>query len=336
MKILVTGSAGFIGMHLSIALIEKGHDVIGYDNMNSYYSVELKEERLKVLNSYPRFKFYKADLRNFNYLDNCMKEEQVEIIINLAAQAGVRYSISNPQAYIDSNISGFLNILEVSKKYEIKHLIYASSSSVYGGNTKMPFSTEDSVDHPVSIYATTKKTNELMAHTYSHLYNIPTSGLRFFTVYGPYGRPDMAYFSFAENITNDKEIKVFNQGNMMRDFTYIDDIVDGIIGLLDKVPEGEKNWEETTPNPSFSYAPYKVYNIGNNQPVKLLDFINTLEKHLGKEAKKNYVEMQPGDVRATFANIDEIQEVANFYPSTTIDEGLKKFVDWYKEFYTVK
>ncbi|MFC3420031.1 NAD-dependent epimerase [Salinicoccus hispanicus] len=336
MKILVTGSAGFIGMHLSIALIEKGHDVIGYDNMNSYYNVELKEERLKVLKSFPRFKFYKADLNDFSCLDNCMKEEQVEIIINLAAQAGVRYSISNPQAYIDSNISGFLNVLEVSKKYKIKHLIYASSSSVYGGNTRMPFSTEDSVDHPVSLYATTKKTNELMAHTYSHLYNIPTSGLRFFTVYGPYGRPDMAYFSFAENITNDKEIKIFNQGDMMRDFTYIDDIVDGIIGLLDKVPEGAKNWKEVTPNPSFSYAPYKVYNIGNNQPVKLLDFINTLEKHLGKEAKKNYVEMQPGDVRATFANIDEIQKVADFYPSTTIDEGLKKFVDWYEEFYNVK
>ncbi|WP_062051702.1 NAD-dependent epimerase [Bacillus sp. JCM 19034] len=336
MRILVTGAGGFVGTHLSKRLLENNISVIGYDNLNDYYEVQLKKDRLEILNKFDNFTFYEEDLADRDALNRCFEKENIDIVINLAAQAGVRYSIENPHAYVDSNLVGFVNILEACRHHNVKHLIYASSSSVYGANVKMPFSTSDEVNHPVSLYAATKKSNELMAHTYSHLYNIPTTGLRFFTVYGPWGRPDMAYFSFTKNIVEGKTIKVFNNGEMMRDFTYIDDIVDGIVRLLDKPPKANPDWNREEPNPSSSYAPYKVYNIGNNQPVKLMEFIQTLEKHLGIEAKKEFLPMQPGDVKATFADIDELQKDTGFKPSTTIDEGLKNFVDWYKEYYNVK
>ncbi|MFA9457603.1 NAD-dependent epimerase [Halalkalibacter sp. AB-rgal2] len=336
MRILVTGAGGFVGTHLSKRLLENGISVIGYDNLNDYYDVQLKKDRLKELNQYENFTFYEEDLADREALNHCFEKENIDIVINLAAQAGVRYSLENPHAYVDSNVVGFVNILEACRHHKVKHLIYASSSSVYGANVKMPFSTSDEVNHPVSLYAATKKSNELMAHTYSHLYNIPTTGLRFFTVYGPWGRPDMAYFSFTKDIVEGKTIKVFNNGEMMRDFTYIDDIVDGIVRLLDKPPKADPNWNREEPNASSSYAPYKVYNIGNNQPVKLMDFIETLEKHLGIEAKKEFLPMQPGDVKATYADIDELQNDTGFKPSTTIDEGLKKFVEWYKDYYNVK
>ncbi|WP_431803289.1 NAD-dependent epimerase [Halobacillus andaensis] len=335
MSILVTGAAGFIGMHLSKKLLDLGYKVVGFDNVNDYYETQLKKDRLEILNKYDHFTFYQEDLANLNAVNNCFEQENIDIVINLAAQAGVRYSLENPHAYIDSNIQGFTNILEASRHSKVKHLIYASSSSVYGANVKMPFSTSDAVDHPVSLYAATKKSNELMAHTYSHLYNIPTTGLRFFTVYGPYGRPDMAYFSFTNRIVNGETINVFNNGDMQRDFTYIDDIVDGIVKLLDQAPQPDENWDKENPDPSSSYAPYKVYNIGNNQPVRLMDFIATLEKHLGKEADKEYLPMQPGDVQATYADIDDLNKATGFQPTTTIDEGLKKFVEWYKEYYKV-
>lgn len=336
MNIFVTGTAGFVGMHLSKRLLEAGHTVIGYDNVNDYYDVQLKRDRLDVLRPFDSFSFYEKDLADQVALNQCFEEGNIDVVINLAAQAGVRYSLENPQAYINSNILGFTNLLEACRHNDIKHLIYASSSSVYGANTKMPFSTSDEVNHPVSLYAATKKANELMAHTYSHLFSIPTTGLRFFTVYGPYGRPDMAYYSFTKNIIEGTTIKVFNNGEMMRDFTYIDDIVDGIVRLLDRPPKANPSWDQEHPDPSSSYAPYKLYNLGNNQPVKLMDFIQTLEKHLGIEAKKEFLPMQPGDVQATFADIDDLQLDTGFNPSTTIDEGLKKFVKWYKDYYNVK
>ncbi|WOD63560.1 NAD-dependent epimerase [Niallia taxi] len=336
MSILVTGAAGFIGMHLSKKLLEMGYDVIGFDNINDYYDIQIKKDRLKLLSDFNNFKFYEAELSNQNEVNECFQEEDIDVVINLAAQAGVRYSLENPHAYIESNIQGFVNILEACRNYKIKHLIYASSSSVYGANVKMPFSTSDRVDHPVSLYAATKKSNELMAHTYSHLYGIPTTGLRFFTVYGPYGRPDMAYFSFTKNIIEGKTINIFNEGNMERDFTYIDDIVEGIVKLIDQPPTVNNEWNYKEPNPSSSYAPYKVYNIGNNKPVKLMEFITTLEKHIGKEAKKEYLSMQPGDVKATFADIDDIKKATGFEPITSINEGLEKFVNWYKSYYQVK
>ncbi|MEJ9317615.1 NAD-dependent epimerase/dehydratase family protein, partial [Halalkalibacterium halodurans] len=263
-------------------------------------------------------------------------DKEITHVINLAAQAGVRYSLKNPHAYIDSNLVGFTNLLESCRELNVKHLIYASSSSVYGANRKMPFATSDEVNHPVSLYAATKKANELLAHSYSHLYQIPTTGLRFFTVYGPWGRPDMAYFSFTKNIVEGQTIKVFNHGEMMRDFTYIDDIVDGVVALLEQPPQANPNWDFEHPMASSSYAPYKIYNIGNNQPVKLMDFIETLEKHLGIEAKKEFLPMQPGDVQATYADIDDLQQATGFTPSTSIDEGLKKFVDWFKTYYNVE
>lgn len=335
MSILVTGAAGFIGMHLSKRLLEDGYTVVGYDNVNDYYDVQLKRDRLGILNEYKSFNFYEADLVDREALENCFDQEKIEVVINLAAQAGVRYSLENPHAYIDSNILGFTNVLETSRHNKVKHLIYASSSSVYGANVKMPFSTSDEVNHPVSLYAATKKSNELMAHTYSHLFGLPTTGLRFFTVYGTYGRPDMAYFSFAKDIIAGNTIKVFNEGNMQRDFTYIDDIVDGIVRLIGKPPQANNEWNRENPDPNSSYAPYKIYNIGNNHPVKLMDFIQTLEKHLGMEGKKEFLPMQPGDVQATFADIDDLKKATGFQPSTTIDEGLKKFVEWYKEYYRV-
>lgn len=318
---LITGAAGFIGMHLSKQLLEMGCKVIGYDNLNDYYEVSLKESRLNILNQYEKFTFHKADLTDKEYLERLFVENEINIVINLAAQAGVRYSIENPEAYIQSNVVGFLNILEMCRHHKVEHLLYASSSSVYGANKKIPFSTEDQVDNPVSLYAATKKSNELMAHTYSHLYKVPTTGLRFFTVYGPYGRPDMAYFSFTKAITEGKSIKVFNEGDMYRDFTYIDDIVDGIIKLL-----------ENSPVLNNKELPYKVYNIGNNKPVKLLDFIQAIESAVGKEAVKEYYPMQPGDVYQTYADVSDLINDVDFKPDTSIETGISKFFDWFKQY----
>ena len=333
MKILITGSSGFIGFHLSKLLLEKGLQVVGIDNMNDYYDQQLKEDRLKQLKERENFSFFQIDLKDKENLDELFKKEKFDYVINLAAQAGVRYSITNPYAYVDSNLIGFINILEACRKYPIKHLLYASSSSVYGGNKVAPFSTEHNVDHPVSLYAATKKSNELMAHTYSHLYKIPTTGLRFFTVYGPWGRPDMAYFSFTKDILEAKEIKVFNHGKMERDFTYIDDIVNGIYKLLDKVPRGNDDWDESKDKLSDSFAPYKIYNIGNNNPVALMKFINTLEDKIGMEAKKVYMDMQAGDVLRTYADVSDLEKDIDFKPNTSIDNGLEKFVKWYREYY---
>ncbi|GAJ38351.1 NAD-dependent epimerase [Saccharococcus caldoxylosilyticus] len=333
MTILVTGAAGFIGMHLSQRLLEQGYEVVGIDNLNDYYDPKLKEDRLAELRKYDRFTFEKLDLVDREGILKLFEKFSFTHVIHLAAQAGVRYSLQNPHAYVDSNLVGFVNILEACRHYPVKHFIYASSSSVYGANAKMPFSTNDNVDHPVSLYAATKKANELIAHTYSHLYGIPTTGLRFFTVYGPWGRPDMAYFSFTKHILEGKPIKVFNHGNMKRDFTYIDDIIEGMICLLDKPPIANPNWDRMSPDPSSSYAPYKIYNIGNNQPVKLLDFIETLESLLGIKAKMEFLPMQPGDVEATYADIDDLQKAVGFHPSTSIEDGLKKFVDWYRGYY---
>lgn len=332
-KVLVTGAAGFIGFHLVNLLIDKDFEVVGIDNINDYYDVKLKEERLSLLNKRENFTFYKMDLIEREAINDLFKDNKFHYVVNLAAQAGVRYSIINPYAYVDSNLIGFINILEAVRKYPVKHLIYASSSSVYGGNKAIPFSTNDQVDHPVSLYAATKKSNELMAHVYSHLYGIPTTGLRFFTVYGPWGRPDMAYFSFARDILEDKEIKVFNHGKMERDFTYIDDIIEGIYRLLPLAPKADPSWDESKDEISSSFAPYKIYNIGNNQPVKLERFISILEEKLGKKAKKVYMEMQPGDVVKTYADTTDLERVINFKPETSIEVGLGNFVQWYKEFY---
>lgn len=332
MNILVTGAAGFIGFHLTKRLLALDNKVIGVDNINDYYDVILKNNRLKILEENPDFQFHKMDLSNKEKLNQLFKDRTIDIVINLAAQAGVRYSIENPDSYVNSNLVGFVNILEVCRHNNVKHLIYASSSSVYGANTNIPFSTKDPVDHPVSLYAATKKSNELMAHTYSHLYNIPTTGLRFFTVYGPWGRPDMAYYSFTKNIIEENTIKVFNNGDMRRDFTYIDDIVEGIVRLLDKPPIHTTGWDRANPDSSSSYAPYKIYNIGNNKPIKLMDFINTLEKLIGKKAKVEFLPMQPGDVKETYADIADLHADVGFHPSTTIEEGLAHFVNWYKKY----
>jgi UDP-glucuronate 4-epimerase len=336
MKILITGAAGFIGFHVSRELLNHSFQIIGIDNINDYYDKNLKESRLKILDKYNNFIFHKLDLKNKGKVDEIFETYQPTHVINLAAQAGVRYSIENPYAYVDSNLIGFINILEACRNYPVEHLLYASSSSVYGGNKIAPFSTNHNVDHPVSLYAATKKSNELMAHTYSHLYRIPTTGLRFFTVYGPWGRPDMAYFSFTNNILEGKPIKVFNHGNMERDFTYIDDIVEGISKLIDRPPVGNRQWDESKNDLSTSFAPYKIYNIGNNQPVKLMRFINALEDALGIEAEKIYMDMQPGDVLRTYADVSDLEKDINFKPSTSIEDGLKKFVEWYKDYYKVK
>ena len=334
-KILITGAAGFIGYHLSKQLCESNYEVIGIDNMNNYYDVKLKIDRLKKLQDYQNFKFEKIDLVEKDSLFKLFEKEKFQYVINLAAQAGVRYSIENPFAYIDSNINGFINILEACRNYPVKHLIYASSSSVYGANVKQPFSENDNVDHPVSLYAATKKSNELMAHTYSDLYKIPTTGLRFFTVYGPLGRPDMAYYSFTKAILEGKEINVFNNGNLERDFTYIDDIVNAIEKLLDKIPSETPNWDRVKAEPSTSFAPYRIFNIGNNHPVKLMDFISVLEKKLGKNAKKKFLPMQPGDVYSTYADISKLSELIGYQPRTSIEEGLDKFVKWYYNYYKI-
>ena len=334
--LLITGAAGFIGSHLCKKLLEQSYQIIGIDNLNEYYDPILKVDRITDLSKYNNFNFVKLDLKDKADIDNIFETYQPTHIINLAAQAGVRYSIENPYAYVDSNLTGFINILEACRYYPVKHLLYASSSSVYGGNKVAPFSTNHNVDHPVSLYAATKKSNELMAHTYSHLYGIPTTGLRFFTVYGPFGRPDMAYFSFTKDIIEGKPIKVYNHGKMERDFTYIDDIVEGIVKLIDKPPVVNPGWDESKDDLSSSFAPYKVYNIGNNNPVPLMRFINALENAIGKEAEKIYMDMQPGDVLRTYADVSDLENDINFKPSTTIEEGISKFVAWYKEYYNIK
>ncbi|MFI8554291.1 NAD-dependent epimerase [Psychrobacter sp. NPDC077938] len=337
MNILVTGAAGFIGFHLIKALLEmelpnSNHCIVGIDNINDYYDVSLKKERLKLLNeiSEPEyFTFIKLDLADREAMSDLFSTYQFDIVINLGAQAGVRYSLENPNAYIDSNVVGFVNILEGCRHHDIKHLIYASSSSVYGMNIKQPFTTADCVDFPISLYAATKKSNELMAHSYSHLYNIPTTGLRFFTVYGPHGRPDMAYFSFTKKIIAGEPINVFNNGDMQRDFTYIDDIVKGIIRIMDKAPSPQYSTITT------AAAPYKIYNIGNNQPVTLRRFITAIESACGKKAQENLLPMQAGDVPITYADIDELVDDIDFKPDTSIEDGITKFVKWYKQYYSV-
>lgn len=332
MQILVTGAAGFIGFHLVKELTNRGYEVIGVDNLNDYYDRKLKEDRISNVES-SFFKFFQVDIADKEQIFNIFRNHNVKIVINLAAQAGVRYSLINPYAYIDSNIIGFTNILEACRDKNVEHLIYASSSSVYGANTKIPFSIHDNVDHPLSLYAATKRANELLAHTYSHLYGIPTTGLRFFTVYGPWGRPDMAYFSFSRDIMEGKTIKVFNYGKMSRDFTYIDDIVEGIVRLIHRPPKPNQNWDGKNPDPSSSYAPYKIYNIGNNKPVELTKFIEILERLLGRNAKIEYLPMQAGDVHITYADISDLEREIGFKPTTSIEEGLEKFVNWFKSYY---
>ncbi len=330
MKILVTGAAGFIGFHLIKALLGKDCFIVGIDNLNSYYEVTLKKDRLKILNEQSNedtFSFITLDLADREAMASLFAEHGFDIVINLGAQAGVRYSIEKPHEYIDSNVVGFLNVLEGCRQTQVKHLVYASSSSVYGMNIKQPFSTGDRVDYPISLYAATKKSNELMAHTYSHLYNIPTTGLRFFTVYGPYGRPDMAYFSFTKRILAGEQIDVYNNGEMQRDFTYIDDIVEGITRIIDKIPEPQQSFATT------AIAPYQIYNIGNNQPVTLRRFITAIESACGKKAKENLLPMQPGDVPATYADIDELTADIGFRPETSIEDGILKFVNWYRAYY---
>lgn len=333
MKILVTGVAGFIGSMQSIQLLERGDEVVGIDNLNDYYDVNLKLARLARLQSYPRFKFIKQDIADRQAMADLFANENPQQVVHLAAQAGVRYSITHPHAYIDSNIVGFMNILEGCRQIGVEHLVYASSSSVYGANTKMPFSIHDNVDHPVSLYAASKKANELMAHTYSHLYRLPTTGLRFFTVYGPWGRPDMSPILFARNITEGKPIDVFNYGNHRRDFTYIDDIVAGITKVLNKPAIPNPSWSSQNPDPGTSTAPYRIYNIGNNSPVHLLHFIEALEEAIGKKAIKNFLPMQPGDVPDTFADVSDLISEIDYKPETPLKVGVNAFVKWYKQMY---
>ncbi len=336
MKVLVTGTAGFIGNNLAQRLLNRGDSVIGIDNLNDYYDVSLKEARLAKIIDHENFTEARFDLEDRDAVADLFKSHKPDRVVNLAAQAGVRYSLENPYAYIDTNIMGFINILEACRHNDVEHLVYASSSSVYGANTNMPFSVHNNVDHPVSLYAATKKSNELMAHTYSHLYHIPTTGLRFFTVYGPWGRPDMALFLFTKNILADKPIDVFNYGNHRRDFTYIDDIVEGVIRTLDTIPTANDSWSGDTPDPATSKAPYKLYNIGNNQPVELRRYIEVLEDCLGKKATQNLLPLQMGDVPDTYADVEALVEDVNYKPETTIETGIENFVRWYRDFYSVK
>jgi UDP-glucuronate 4-epimerase len=329
-KILVTGAAGFIGSHLVKRLLERGDEVVGLDNLNDYYDVNLKNARLSQLENHQNFRFIKLDLANREGMAELFAREKFQRVVNLAAQAGVRYSIENPYAYVDSNLVGFANILEGCRHHGVEHLVFASSSSVYGLNTKMPFSVHHNVDHPISLYAATKKANELMAHTYAHLYGIPTTGLRFFTVYGPWGRPDMALFKFTKAILDNKPIDVYNYGKMRRDFTYIDDIIEGVVRVLDRLPKPNTDWSGDFPDPGSSPAGYRLYNIGNNNPVELMRFIETLEKTLGKPAKKNLLPMQAGDVQATYADVADLEREVGFKPQTSIEEGIGRFVEWYK------
>ena len=333
MKILVTGAAGFIGFHLVQRLLNQGDEVIGLDNLNDYYDVRLKEARLRVLEPLPGFRFVRASLADRPVIEALFAGERFDMVVNLAAQAGVRYSLKNPHTYIDSNIVGFLNVLEGCHHTAVKHLVYASSSSVYGANATVPFSEHHPVDHPMSLYAATKKSNELMAHTYSHLFALPVTGLRFFTVYGPWGRPDMAYFVFTKAILEGRSIDVFNYGRMQRDFTYIDDIIEGVVRVMDHIPRPDPSWSAEIPDPATSSAPYRVYNIGNNQPVELGRFIEVLEECLGKKAEKKLLPMQPGEVLVTCADVADLADAVGFRPDTRIEDGIARFVDWYREYY---
>lgn len=348
-KILITGTAGFIGFHMANRMLSEGYSVVGVDNINEYYDPQLKYDRLKEAGieraaaekwhnpvqstRYEGYRFYRCNLEDRQQISELFKREQFEYVIHLAAQPGVRYSLENPYAYIDSNIAGTLNILEGCRHHPVKHLVYASSSSVYGANTRMPFSVRDNVDHPVSLYAATKKSNELMAHTYSNLYDIPTTGLRFFTVYGPWGRPDMAYFKFTKAILEGRPIDVYNHGEMKRDFTYIDDIVESIKRLLPNVPEPSSDWNGEEPDPARSFCPYRIYNIGNNSPVQLEAFIEAIEAGLSIEARRNYMDLQPGDVPATWADVQELIDLTGFQPQTTVQTGIGEFLEWYKSYY---
>ena len=333
MKILVTGTAGFIGNFLAMRLLGRGDIVIGVDNLNDYYDVRLKEARLARIKDHPQYTDIRADVHDRAAMQRLFAEHRPQRVVHLAAQAGVRYSLVNPQAYADANLQGFLNVLEGCRHHDVAHLVFASSSSVYGANSKMPFSVHDNVDHPLSLYAATKKANELMAHSYSHLYRLPVTGLRFFTVYGPWGRPDMAYFLFAKAIMEGRAIDVFNHGEMQRDFTYIDDIVEGVVRVLDRVPTENPQWDGARPDPGSSRAPYRLYNIGNSAPVPLMQLIALLEQHLGRPAVKHYLPMQPGDVPATYADVDALMQDVGFKPATSIETGIARFVEWYLKFY---
>jgi UDP-glucuronate 4-epimerase len=335
MKILVTGVAGFIGMHVARYLLEKGTEVIGIDNLNDYYDVRLKEDRLKQLGSFPDFRFIKLDLADRVGMEKLFEREHFQRVVNLAAQPGVRYSLKNPHAYINSNIVGFLNVLEGCRHSSVEHLVYASSSSVYGANAKMPFSVHDNVDHPISLYAATKKSNELMAHSYSHLYSLPTTGLRFFTVYGPWGRPDMSPSLFTSAILESRPIDVFNQGKMQRDFTYIDDIVDGVVRVLNNVATPDSLFNRVAPDAASSDAPYRLYNIGNHEPIELMAFIEAIENAVGKKAVKNMLPMQDGDVLATFADVSDLTQDTGFQPNTPLETGVRNFVEWYRGYYSL-
>ena len=335
MKVLVTGAAGFIGSALSHRLLERGDEVVGLDNLNDYYDVSLKEARLAKLQACDGFTFYRNALEERDALERLFEQEQPQRVVNMAAQAGVRYSLENPHAYVDSNLVGFVNLLESCRNSAVEHLVYASSSSVYGANTKMPFSVHDNVDHPLSLYAATKKANELMAHTYSHLYQLPTTGLRFFTVYGPWGRPDMALFKFTKAILEGRAIDVYNYGNHRRDFTYVDDIVEGMLRTLDNVAQPNPAWSGDAPDSATSKAPYRLYNIGSNRPVELLRYIEVLEQCIGKKAEKNLLPMQPGDVPDTYADVDALAADVGYRPQTTVEDGVARFVEWYREFYKV-
>ncbi len=335
-NVLVTGAAGFIGYHLAKRLLANGYRVVGLDNLNPYYDVALKAARLEELKNESNFTFFKFDLSDRKQLEDIFNGTEFDVVVNLAAQAGVRYSLENPHAYVDSNLVGFVNLLECCRHHAVPHLVFASSSSVYGANTTMPFSVHDNVDHPVSLYAATKKANELMAHTYSHLYGLPCTGLRFFTVYGPWGRPDMALFLFTQAILENKPIQVFNHGKMQRDFTYIDDIIEGVVRVMGRLPVANPNWQGDAPDPGTSYAPYKIYNIGNNQPVELLKFIEVIEAALGKKAKKQFMDLQPGDVVATYADVDDLMQDVGFKPATPIEKGVALFIEWYQRFYSIK
>ncbi len=332
-NVLVTGAAGFIGYHLAHRLLKDGCRVTGIDNLNAYYDVSLKEVRLEKLRTFQNFCFFRADLADRKAMEEVFDKTRFDVVVNLAAQAGVRYSLKNPYAYVDSNIVGFINILECCRHSRVKHLVFASSSSVYGANTRMPFSVHHNVDHPVSLYAASKKANELMAHAYSHLYELPCTGLRFFTVYGPWGRPDMALFLFTQAILEGKPIHVFNHGQMQRDFTYIDDIVEGVVRVMGNLPEPNPGWKGNDPDPGTSYVRYKIYNIGNNHPVELARFIEVIENALGKTARKEFMDLQPGDVPATYADIDDLVKDVGFKPDTPIEEGVRRFVEWYRDFY---
>jgi UDP-glucuronate 4-epimerase len=335
-KVLITGAAGFIGFHLARRLLENGHLVTGIDNMNTYYDVNLKKNRLKILQAYKDFSFFESDLADLQDLKAVFDSQAFDVVVNLAAQAGVRYSLENPHAYVEANLVGFVNLLECCRHHRTPHLVFASSSSVYGANTHMPFSVHHNVDHPVSLYAASKKANELLAHTYSHLYGLPCTGLRFFTVYGPWGRPDMALFLFTKAILEDKPIQVFNHGKMKRDFTYIDDIVEGVVRVMGKLPEPNRDWNGDRPDPGTSAAPYRIYNIGNNRPVELKAFIKAIETAIGKSARKEMREMQPGDVPATFADIDDLARDVGFRPDTPIETGIRRFVEWYRAYYGIE